>query len=121
MTTPVWPTGLPQKPIANQWVGGPQKNKVSFQPELGPTIDRRRGSAAGEVFQATFDVITDAGLQTFKDFFRTDLLDGVLAFQWVDPIDGDTANWKFIDDPPYQVRSGRYQYHQISFKLLKLP
>ena len=121
MTTPVWPAALPQRPQAGGWSGGPQSNKISFQPELGPPIDRRRGSAAGEIYQARFDVTTNAALLVFKNFVRNDLVDAVLAFQWVDPIAGDTALWKFIDDPPYQVQSGRFQYHQISFKLMKLP
>lgn len=118
---PTWPASLPQAPLVDQWSGGPQRNKVSFQPEIGPSIDRRRGSSAFHTYQATFAPLTDAQLATFVYFFETELYDGVVSFQWNDPVTGAAYNWKFSDDePPYQVTSGEGNLHSLTFNLLRL-
>lgn len=121
MTNPVWPATLPQKPFANKWTGSPQRNKASFQPEIGPSIDRRRGSSFTHVFQAGFDFTSNAMVATFIAWFEDDLYDGTLPFEWDDPLDGLTYLWKFTsDDPPYTINSHSGTYHELTFKVVRL-
>lgn len=119
--TDVWPATLPQTPLVDQWVGGPQRNKVSFKPEIGPTIDRRRGTSALHIYQATFAPLTEAQFVIFETFFHTTLKDGLLPFDWADPISGTTKRWKFGDeDPPYQITAGAGDLITLSCKLVRL-
>lgn len=118
---PAWPASIPQAPLVDQWVGGPQRNKVSFQPDVGPSIDRRRTSAAHSIFQGTFGPFTDAQLASFESFFSTDLADGTLSFTWDDPVTGVSYNWKFTDDePPYQITHSEGNLHTIAMRLMRL-
>lgn len=122
MTT-TWPSTIPQTPDVNQWTGGPQRNKVSFQPQLGASIDRRQGSAAGYVYAAVFSNFTNAERAAFEQWFSSTLYDGTLPFLWDDPVTGTEYSWKFMDeDPPYQFTShGGEGLHSLSMKLLRLP
>lgn len=117
-----WPASLPQTPLAEDWSGGPQRNKVTFKPEIGATIDRRRGSAAGYTFSGTFAPLTDAQLTAFLTFFHTTLVDGTLPFTWADPVNGTTYNWKFTDDdPPFTIKTYRADLHTLAVKLFRKP
>ena len=121
MTTPIWPTSLPQAPLVDQWTGGPQRNIVSFQPEIGPSITRRRGSSALSVWEAAFPPFDATQLAAFRSFFEDDLFDGVLAFQWDDPITGTTCLWRFADEePPYKITATAASLYMVSMKLIKL-
>ena len=121
MTTPVWPATLPQTPLVDQWNGGPQRNKVSFQPEIGPPIVRRRGTSSLEIWEGTLPPMTAAQLVIFRAFFSDDLFDGTIAFNWTDPIKGDTGLWTFSDgDPPYKITATAASMYNVSFKLLRI-
>lgn len=121
MTTPVWPASLPQAPLVDQWAGGPQRNKVGFQPEIGPPIVRRRGTSSVEIWEGTFPPFTAAQLTAFRTFFEDDLYEGTLAFNWTDPIKGDTGLWTFSDDnPPYKIVATANSYYSVSMKLIRI-
>lgn len=121
MTTPVWPASLPQRPLAEKWSWSPQSNKISFKPELGPSIDRRRGSSTLRIYQGTWDFTSADMVAVFETWFETDLYEGLLQFQMVDPLDGAIYNWKFsADDQPYQIVSHRGTYHEMTCKLVRL-
>jgi hypothetical protein len=119
--TDVWPSTIPQTPLIDQWIGGPQRNKVSFKPDVGPTIDRRRTSSALSIFTATFPPMTELQFATFETFFETTLKDGILPFDWADPVTGVTRRWKFADDdPPYQATAGAGDLITVSTKFIRL-
>lgn len=120
---PTWPDSLPQTPDADGWTGGPQNNRISFQPEIGEPITRRRGSASGHVFQAQFSNLSDAQRAAFEEWFEDDLYDGTLSFTWDDPITGDSHTWMLMDeDPPYQFAAhGGSGLHTLTCRLMRLP
>lgn len=121
MTTPTWPTALPQQPLAGKWSWAPQRNKVSFQPEIGPSIDRRRGSSNVRIYQGTFDFPSVEIAAIFEDWFEATLSDGTLPFQWVDPVSQGLYLWKFSpDDQPYQIVVNRNSFHEMTCKLHRL-
>lgn len=121
MTTPVWPATLPQAPLVDSWTGGPQRNKVSFKPEIGPPIVRRRGTSRVVIWEGTFPPFSADQLDDFEEFFATDLKDGTLAFNWTDPVHGDTGLWTFSDDdPPYKVSAGAASLYNLSMKLIRI-
>ncbi len=117
MTIVHWPSTLPQAGRANV-SGGPQRNVVSFTPEIGPSIDRRRASSTGRTRDVTMPYFTLEEYETFVSFVEIDLHDGVLPFIWVDPISGRPAKVKLVqDDPLYMETKLKPDQFEISFKL----
>ena len=117
MTTPAWPAGLPQKPDVDGWSEAPQPNRAQFQPEVGPPIRRRRGTARSYLVQAVFNM-TDAQVATFWSFWQSDLKDGTLVFTWTHPVTGASARWSFETEPTAS-RVG-YDWSRLSCQLRRL-
>lgn len=120
MPDPVWPATLPQAGAMNV-TGVPQSNIISFEPEVGPTIDRRRASAAHLIRDITLPNITVDQYNDFVEFFRDTLLSGVLPFTWVDPFTGNPARVKFVQrQQPYQEEKITNELITLRFQLMTL-
>jgi len=118
MATAVWPTTLPARPLSSSIGWEPQDNKVSFQPDVGPSIDRRRSSAVAFEYSAKFPAITAAQVAIFETFFHTTLASGALHYLWDDPISGTSYKWKIA---AYQISTIGGGLHELSAKLMRLP
>lgn len=118
MATPVWPASLPQRPSADDWSWTPQDNRVTFKPDVGGTLSRRRASAFAKEYRATFPPVTDAQLATFETFYEDDLVDGSLHYLWTDPIDATSYKWKINS---YSVKSLGAGWHEVSMEMSRLP
>jgi hypothetical protein len=119
--TAVWPSTLPQRPVKGGWAGGPQDNRISFQPDVGESIDRRRASRVMEVREVQLPPLTGDELASFVAFYRDTLKDGVLAFQWRDAITGDAATFRFVRaEPPYASNIISPDSFSLSFRLLRV-
>jgi len=117
-----WPISLPQKPAARSWSGGPQSNRVGFQPEVGKPILRRRSSAVAFTFSGTFTGLSQAQLSAFESFYSIDLMDGTLSYNWNDPVDGLGYSWQFADgDRPYTVTHVGGSLYDLSVNLVRSP
>ena len=117
-----WPASLPQKPATGGWNGGPQDNRVSFQPEVGPNIDRRRGTARAHIYDARYAALTVTQLNTFVAFFETDLSDGIDTFTWTDPVYADAGVWRFMpSSPPYTISEIGGDLYDLTFKVMRVP
>lgn len=95
MAIPVWPASLPQAASLGG-AGEVQANVVSFQPEVGPTIDRRRASIVQRTHQIQFAKLTKAEYLIFVNFFDVTLLSGTLPFTWVNPMTGAAQKVKIV-------------------------
>lgn len=118
MADPSWPAGLPQKPDRDEWQQAPQPNIVAFQPEVGPPIARRRGTARTYIVQGAF-FFTDAQMATFWAFWESTIKDGALAFSWPHPVTGAASRWRFEGEPAARMEG--FDRHRLSFSLRKLP
>lgn len=98
MTTPSWPGTVNQNVEQDGFAEAPERNVVSFQPEVGPPTERRRTSISTNVFSFTSQC-TSAEYDAIVDFYRNTLLDGVLTFTRNHPRTGVSANFKFTDVP----------------------
>jgi hypothetical protein len=96
-----WPDTLPRYAKVGR-SGGPQSNVVSFQPEIGPSIDRRRASLALRRYQVELPPMTQSERDVFVTFFEETLHDGVLPFTFWDPFSDGDRLFRFVPaDPPY--------------------
>ena len=85
MANPVWPSTLPQAPLAASLSMKRQDATVRFQPDVGDPIVRNRYTAKARTY--TFNMIFSAAqLATFDTFFDTTLANGSLKFDWLDPV-----------------------------------
>lgn len=117
MTVPAWPfTG--RAPFGG-WRMTPQDNRASFQPEIGPPITRRRGTAKTKKWSATYQ-LTSAEFDTFEAFFEDDLKDGSLSFTMPHPRTCDTATFKF-DDGLYSVEEFGADEVTITVSVMEMP
>jgi hypothetical protein len=115
-----WPTSLPQTGL-NGASGGPQQNSVSFEPDIGPSIDRRRSSFAGRKIKVELPPITNAQYAIFVSFFEDDLYDGLLPFNFNDPMTQTTKSFKFVKtEPAYSEQRLTGDMMKISFELFRL-
>lgn len=121
MTVAVWPTTLPEGPTTN-YRGGPQDARASFQPERGPTIDRRITTGAAKVFSMTLAPLTRAQLAIFETWFEDETAHGANTFSWRDPLDDTPQLWKFMKaDPVYNIDALSDEMVSVSFSLMRYP
>jgi hypothetical protein len=117
-----WPSGVPWCPARNSTRGGPQDVRASFQPEVGPAIERPRATASIEVFDITMSPWTVAQLQTFEAWFRSDLARGARTFLWYHPLTKLPTLWRFAPgEQPYTLQQTAKGYVIVSFKAVGLP
>jgi len=84
--------------------GGQQDNRIGFETEVGPPIERPRATWVPEIYNISLPLITLQAFRDFKEWFESDLGWGVNAFVFKHPITGDDGVWKIMPtSPPYQV------------------
>lgn len=91
----VWPPSLPQE----QFLGlteQEQDARLRTQMDAGPAIMRRRFTATVRDFTIPI-LLNGTQRQTLDTFYITTLLEGVLAFEWVDPVDDTTVSFRFVE------------------------
>lgn len=117
----IWPLTNRQSPDSDQYSESRQLNKISFEPEVGPSIDRRRGTAAGTTVSIHFTGITEAERVTFENWYEDILFDGTLPFDWLDPVRGEIRTFKFTQGAYELKPHAGNNYHDLTFKLLRFP
>ncbi|MFG1343208.1 hypothetical protein [Xanthobacter autotrophicus] len=114
MTVP-WPETLPCQPEQGTWNETPQADVVSFRPESGPTILRRRSTVQGIVAQSTW-VFTAAEYAAFRTFYRSDLQGGAIRFALDHPVTGDPTEWVFEAEPQMTATTNRRVRVQMQWR-----
>lgn len=105
-----WPYGVPDciMPLSPQ--GGLQDNRVSFEPDVGPAIERPKSSWAPDVYSVQLVLISVPQFAEFERWYRSDLRHGVLPFEFRHPITKARSAWKIVKgNPAYQVTKPRLQ------------
>lgn len=124
-TWPIHATNFFPEPLPlgalNGSSGGPQSNKITFEPEFGPSIDRRRGSYAARNISIELPPLTKGQYETFSSFFYTDLKNGSLPMFFPDPITKEFRQFQFKQGKPtvreLTMPDGRIK---ISFNLIRI-
>jgi hypothetical protein len=115
-----WPTTVPKNWTVSM-SGGPQANKVSFTPDTGKPITRRRSSSTTRTYRVEVPGLDQDEYLAFVDFFHTTLKEGTLPFQTDDPFSGEEKTFVFTDqDPSYEEsiqRSPGEDYDDGLYKL----
>ena len=92
-----WPDVLPSDFLADGLSIKPQSNVIRTKMDAGPNKARRRYTARTVLFSGRqrFD---DDEFAIFEQFYKTVLADGVLRFNYKDPINNELAEFRFSED-----------------------
>jgi hypothetical protein len=118
--TEAWPSTLPDRPTVNGFAWRPQDNRLAFAPEVGPSIVRKRSTAAGALATALFN-LTDDQVDAFEWWFRKIVNDGVEKFLFKHPRSGALELWSFATGQPYEISALGNGLWSLSCNLLWLP
>jgi hypothetical protein len=94
MANITWPAGLPATLLSEGLSMQPQDNVTRTAMDAGPKKARRRHTAR-TVRSPGRMVFTEAQRETFERFYRAVLADGVLRFNFTDPVTLETAEFRF--------------------------
>lgn len=101
---PVWPVSLPQK----QFIGLSEQRedaRVRTEMDAGPAKMRRRFTAASRLFSIPI-ALDGQQRQDFDTFYITTLQEGVLSFDWEDPVNDATVTFRFREPPELRLIVG---------------
>lgn len=89
-----WPGSLPTVSQRDGWEDSVALGVVAFQPDVGPSITRRRTSYAPDTVRKTW-WMSKAQVLTFRDFIKDDLKMGSLPFTYTDELLG-SSDFKLV-------------------------
>lgn len=113
-----WPSSVNQRAFIGSYQETPNHNTVSFAPEVGPPMMRRRTSLSTK--KLTFDsILSTAECATLESFWRNTLKDGTLPFARVNPRSGITHVYNFSE--PFRRSDWSLDKDKVSFSLQKHP
>jgi len=111
-----WPELLPSGLLEDGFGKQPQSNVVRTAMDAGPKKARRRYTARAVNYSGK--QVFDAGeLAVFEQFYHNVLADGVLRFNFSDPVTGETAEFRFTDDYTVGAADGLFE---VSMQLERL-
>ncbi len=111
-----WPAALPSGFLAEGFSKEPQSNVIRTSMDAGPKKARRRYTARAVKYSGR-QIFDEAELAVFEQFYHTALADGVLRFNFADPVSGETAEFRFTEDYTVSTIDGLYE---VTLSLEKL-
>jgi hypothetical protein len=97
MANITWPELLPSGLLEEGFSKEPQSNVIRTAMDAGPKKARRRYTARAVNYSGR-QVFDAAELAVFEQFYHTVLADGVLRFNFADPVTGETGEFRFTKD-----------------------
>jgi len=108
MASITWPAQLPATLMLAGLSMQPQNNVICTAMDAGPKKARRRYTASTKIFSGT-QIFSAEQFEIFKQFYHTVLADGVLRFNFTDPISLDTAEFRFTAIYTAAARDGLFE------------
>lgn len=118
--TAVWPSDVPQYALQSGFSEKPERNAVTFEPEVGPAMMRRRTSLSSDLI--TFQtMMTVDEYDKLLDFYRNDTKDGTQPFMRKHPRNIEGANRRFVFTAEPQLSAAGPNYGPVALALRLLP
>jgi hypothetical protein len=109
----IFPPWIVATALQSAFAEQPEANQVSFQPETGAAILRRRMSLSQDLVTFT-SPLTSASFDDLIYFYRYTLKDGTLQFTMPHPRTGTSATWAWVPGSPPKVN----QTDGINFEIV---
>ena len=119
MTNAVWPTSLPQRPLAQGYSERAAATVIRTAMEAGPPKVRRRYTAGIRRFELQLR-LTPSEADTLDAFYDDTMMGGSLPFDWQHPRTGAAVAYRFVEPPAYTPAAGG-QLWTASLRLEVLP
>src|SRR5512134_3115838 len=117
MPAPVWPVGLPQKPLKTGFRETPPNLVVRSQTDVGPPKARRRATAGVTSFEMQFR-LSAARLATLRTFYNFDLQGVALTFIWTHPVTNAACQFRIVQPPEIAPTAGVTWLAGVKMELL---
>lgn len=104
MASATWPLSLPE--YFN--IGVREERQEGFirsSMDIGPSKQRKRFTATSKMYTGTM-LLTGTQRATFETFYSTTINEGADAFDWSDPIDFTTQEFRFVEPPTFTALTG---------------
>jgi len=111
-----WPELLPSGLLADGFSKQPQSNVIRTSMDAGPKKARRRYTARTVKYSGK-QMFDEAELMVFEQFYHNVIADGVLRFNFTDPVSQETAEFRFTEDYSVSGNEGQYEV-QMSLERL---
>ena len=109
---PTWPGSLPTRPLEQGYEVTLRASQVRSPIDGLPIVQRQRSPGYAKPIMLTFE-LTSSQVDTFQSFYRTDLGNGAIAFDFTHPRTGASVSMRFIGgQPPKASAIGYNTYHQ---------
>lgn len=114
---PVWPSSLPQAPLAESFRETVADNTLRTQMDQGPAKLRRRSTSAVGTIGGTF-LLTRPETATLIEFYETALSGGVIPFSFYHPRHGAQVSCRFKTPPTLAATSGGFIRASVEFEVM---
>lgn len=114
---PAWPSSLPQELLLGNLTYQHGDPTVRSSVEAGQDKVRRRYSVAPDEVSGQM-YLTDAQRATLRDFYRNTTQGGALRFDWKDPFDGTTNEFRFTSPPDIRPLASDLFVTRLTFEVL---
>jgi hypothetical protein len=111
-----WPELLPSGLLADGFGKQPQNTVIRTAMDAGPKKARRRYTARSVKYSGK-QVFDTAELMVFEQFYHNVIADGVLRFNFTDPVTQEIAEFRFTEDYTTRAVDGLYEV-QMSLERL---
>lgn len=115
-----WPNTLPQRLLISGASLGEGDGLVEYAPDLGPSLTRRGTTAVMRPLTGNM-ILTGSQVATWRQFFRTTIVQGSLPFTFPDPLGGSDLLVKHVKGAPPAVAPLGNDNWQLSLSLMVMP
>ena len=112
----IWPSGLPQRPLAEGFTESAVPSVVRTDMDVGPAKMRRRYTAEVRVYSMGL-LLTTAQVATLETFYVT-TLGCVEPFDWIDHRTNAAASYRFRSPPSYSEAGPGYWRATLDLEVL---
>jgi hypothetical protein len=116
MANITWPEMLPSGLLENGFTKQPKSSVIRTKMDAGPEKSRRRYTARSVGYSGR-QVFDKAEFAVFEQFFHIVLADGVLRFNFEDPVTLEMSEFRFTADYSAAAVEG---YYEVTMQLEKL-
>jgi len=103
-----WPELLPSGLLEEGFSKQPQDNVIRTSMDAGPKKARRRYTARTVKYSGK-QVFDTAELAVFEQFYHNVIADGVLRFNFSDPVTLEIAEFRFTEKYTVSGKEGQYE------------
>lgn len=115
-----WPSDVPQKPLVDGYQENEENNVIRTQMDQGPDKVRRRTTDNVQNYQMVFRM-DDTEKSNWQDWYENTVKHGSLKFDFDDPTDGNTYEWRLVIPPEPQWSSQGGNIFDLRIQMEKLP